>query len=311
MNGSGTGYVYRGSFVYSTAGSSEVLESVGFGGGRIEKNGTGYEVAYHITDHLGSVRSIVKNGTIVEQNDYYPFGGRLADSALSQQSSPFANRWRFSGKEDLSVALGDPVLDFGARMYSSTGAMWQTQDPLAEKYYGVSQYVYCNNSPTIIIDVQGDSLAVLNAGPGIGHIALLIQDSGGKWNYYSYNGTWVYKLSRSAIGGKPYHDVGSKSFNSPEEFLYSSYNAEGTQEQVRSDEVNNYGFKELYVLPTSPDTDRKVKNSFLREVNTRYSLFNHQCLSLKKVDSQMLKTNAILLLKQTRTVLRQGDAALL
>ena len=30
MNGSGTGYVYRGSFVYSTAGNSEVLESACF-----------------------------------------------------------------------------------------------------------------------------------------------------------------------------------------------------------------------------------------------------------------------------------------
>ena len=46
VNGSGTGYVYRGSFVYSTTGSSEVLESVGFGGGRIEKNGTAYDVTY-------------------------------------------------------------------------------------------------------------------------------------------------------------------------------------------------------------------------------------------------------------------------
>lgn len=155
VNGSGVGYVYRGSFVYSTTGSSEVLESVGFGGGRIEKNGTGYEVAYHITDHLGSVRSIVKNGTIVEQNDYYPFGGRLADSALSQQSSPFANRWSFSGKEDLSAALGDPVLDFGARMYSPTGAMWQTQDPLAEKHVDKTPYIYCNNTPILFIDPNG------------------------------------------------------------------------------------------------------------------------------------------------------------
>ena len=155
VNGSGTGYVYRGSFVYSTTGSSEVLESVGFGGGRIEKNGTGYEVAYHITDHLGSVRSIVKSGTIVEQNDYYPYGSRHANSALTVQTSPAPNRWRFSGKEDLSAALGDPVLDFGARMYSSTGAMWQTQDPLAEKYYGVSQYVYCVSNPLLFIDTNG------------------------------------------------------------------------------------------------------------------------------------------------------------
>ena len=71
------------------------------------------------------------------------------------QTSPAPNRWRFSGKEDLSAALGDPVLDFGARMYSSTGAMWQTQDPLAEKYYGVSPYVYCIGSPVSRYDGGG------------------------------------------------------------------------------------------------------------------------------------------------------------
>lgn len=155
VSGSGTGYVYRGSFVYSKTGNNEILESVGFGGGRIEKNGTGYEVAYYITDHLGSVRSIIKNGTIVEQNDYYPFGGRLADASLPQQTTPVANRWRFSGKEDLSVALGDPVLDFGARMYSPSGAMWLTQDPMAEKYYCISPYAYCAGDPVNRVDPDG------------------------------------------------------------------------------------------------------------------------------------------------------------
>ena len=108
------------------------------------------------------MRPVVKKGVIVEQNDYYPFGGRLADSALSQQSSPFANRWRFSGKEDLSTVLGDPALDFGARMYSSTGAMWMTQDPMAEKYYGNSPYVYCGNSPLLFIDPNGMDWYTIN-----------------------------------------------------------------------------------------------------------------------------------------------------
>ena len=114
-------------------------------------------MAYHITDHIGSVRSIIKNGTIVEQNDYYPFGGRLADASLPQQTTPVANRWRFSGKEDLSVALGDPVLDFGARMYSPSGAMWLTQDPMAEKYYCISPYAYCAGDPVNRVDPDGEA----------------------------------------------------------------------------------------------------------------------------------------------------------
>ena len=53
---------YAGSFTYSRGdGGSKTLESVAFGGGRIRKTGTSnYAVDYHITDHLGSVRAIVK-----------------------------------------------------------------------------------------------------------------------------------------------------------------------------------------------------------------------------------------------------------
>ena len=52
---------YAGSFTYSRGdGGSKTLESVAFGGGRIRKSGSTYAVDYHITDHLGSVRAIVK-----------------------------------------------------------------------------------------------------------------------------------------------------------------------------------------------------------------------------------------------------------
>ena len=169
VDGSGAGYVYRGSFVYGTDGSgAETLESVAFGGGRIEKNGTGYDVAYHITDHLGSVRAIVKNGVVVEQNDYYPYGGRLADASLAQQTAPVANRWRFGGKEDLTGAFGDPALDFGARMYSPSGVMWTSQDPMAEKYYGITPYSYCAGNPVNRVDPDG------------------------RTDYFSYDGTYLY-----------------------------------------------------------------------------------------------------------------------
>ncbi|MBO5562122.1 MAG: hypothetical protein J5939_00205 [Bacteroidales bacterium] len=53
---------YVGSFTYSRGdGGSKTLESVAFGGGRIRRTGNNaYAVDYHITDHLGSVRAIVK-----------------------------------------------------------------------------------------------------------------------------------------------------------------------------------------------------------------------------------------------------------
>ena len=143
---------YAGSFTYSRGdGGSKTLESVAFGGGRIRKSGSTYAVDYHITDHLGSVRAIVNaSGTVVEQNDYYPFGTRHSNG-LTQLA---ANRWRFSGKEEQDAAFGIAYSDFGTRLYDRS-ASWTAIDPLAEKYYAVSPYVYCNNNPICFIDYNG------------------------------------------------------------------------------------------------------------------------------------------------------------
>ncbi|MBQ9476823.1 MAG: hypothetical protein IJU63_03445 [Bacteroidales bacterium] len=77
------------------------------------------------------------------------FGTRHANGLTSLS----ANRWRFSGKEEQDAAFGVPYSDFGARLYDRTA--WTAIDPLAEKYYAVSPYAYCNNNPVKIIDPYG------------------------------------------------------------------------------------------------------------------------------------------------------------
>ena len=152
---------YAGSFTYSRGdGGSKTLESVAFGGGRIRRTGNNaYAVDYHITDHLGSVRAIVNaSGTVVEQNDYYPFGMRHPNG-LTQLA---ANRWRFSGKEEQDAAFGIAYSDFGARFYDRSAA-WTAIDPLAEKYYDISPYLYCAGNPIRIIDPKGEKWYVVNS----------------------------------------------------------------------------------------------------------------------------------------------------
>jgi RHS repeat-associated protein len=46
-------------------------------------------------------------------------------------------------------------LDFGARMLETEFGRWFVIDPLAEKYYSVSPYVYCMNNPLRYIDPNG------------------------------------------------------------------------------------------------------------------------------------------------------------
>jgi RHS repeat-associated core domain len=157
LNASSAGYDYAGSFTYSHASNgTKTLESVAFGGGRIRKtDSSSYAVNYHITDHLGSVRAIVNaSGSVVEQNDYYPFGTRHPNG-LTQLS---ANRWRFSGKEEQD-AFGIAYSDFGARFYDRSAA-WTAIDPMAEKYYAVSPYAYCAGNPINLMDPDGNALRI-------------------------------------------------------------------------------------------------------------------------------------------------------
>ena len=154
-----------------------------------------YRPLIHLRDHLGSVRSVIDGdtGAVVETNDYYPFGKRIQVTApvsepvggsqyasepavapvapatsVASTSSP--NRWHFSGKESQSILNASiPLLDFGARMYNPAIARWTAADPLSEKYYGISPYVYCLGNPIVNIDVKGDSVRVYIETVGLGH----------------------------------------------------------------------------------------------------------------------------------------------
>ena len=108
LAGSGAGYKYRGSFVYSVDSSgNEKLESVACDEGRISvtynSSGTAsYRDDWHVRDYLGNTRLVVNitsastpaSTGVLEKSDYLPFGTRVATS-----STPL-NRWRQSGKEE-------------------------------------------------------------------------------------------------------------------------------------------------------------------------------------------------------------------
>jgi RHS repeat-associated protein len=85
------------------------------------------------------------------QYNYYPFGKQWEDVNLMTNT----NRYTFSGKEKQTIRdLG--WLDFMARMYSNSEIpIFTTQDPLAEKYYSLSPYMYCVGNPLIYVDPSG------------------------------------------------------------------------------------------------------------------------------------------------------------
>jgi len=146
------GYDYLGSLIYSRSGSVRTLESAAFGGGRFVNTNNTILPYYYITDHLGSTRVITDNsGNVVERNDYYPFGGKHANSSYAQLTT---NKQKFNGKE-LQTTGNTGFLDYGWRFYDPAIARWHVPDPLAENTYSLTPYKYAQNNPIRIFDVAG------------------------------------------------------------------------------------------------------------------------------------------------------------
>ena len=153
--------LYISSLIYSTNdGAINAFKSASFNDGWIvgTNNGTNSEVHYFLTDHLSSVRQVVAaDGSVIEQNDYYPFGKQWAAVAAPISD----NRHRFSGKEEQAF-LSLPYVDFGARMHNPDWGRWFTQYPLLEKYYPIGQYCYCAGNPINQIDFDGNLIIFIN-----------------------------------------------------------------------------------------------------------------------------------------------------
>jgi len=147
------GYLYLGSMVFKKTGTTYILESTDFGGGRIiNVNGT-LSPYYYTTDHLGSVRAITDaGGNVVERNDYYPFGKRMTTG--NTYSTMTSNRWKYNGKETQTTGEVN-WLDYGARMYDEVIGRWTKPYPMSEKYYGTSSYTYCVDNPVTHVDPTG------------------------------------------------------------------------------------------------------------------------------------------------------------
>ncbi|MCC9065947.1 RHS repeat domain-containing protein [Flavobacterium piscisymbiosum] len=80
--------------------------------------------------------------------EYIAFGEVL----FEEHSSSFSSPYLFNGKElDRETNLSY----YGARYYDVKTSLWLSVDPLVEKYPNVESYVYCLNSPVVLVDPDG------------------------------------------------------------------------------------------------------------------------------------------------------------
>lgn len=109
---------------------------------------------FYNQDHLGNIREVVNaSGSVQQVTNYYPFGAPYADASASTNTD--FQPYKYNGKE-LDKMHGLNTYDYGARQHDPILARWDRIDPLAEKYYNVSPYAYCENSPVRYIDPNGE-----------------------------------------------------------------------------------------------------------------------------------------------------------
>ena len=133
---------YCGNVVYENGVPQILLTEVGY------VSLTDGQYHYYLKDHQGNNRVVVdEEGTVEEVNHYYPFGGVFSSTGDAQP-------YKYNGKE-LDRKGGLDWYDYGARYYDAALGRWHVVDPMADKDYSWSVYVYCQNNTIKYIDPDG------------------------------------------------------------------------------------------------------------------------------------------------------------
>lgn len=151
---SGAGLRFRGSFVYSKdLYGVETLEDIKLDDGRLVFTAFSHRVELFVCDHLGSVLMGVVpavSGPSTSGNaQYLAFGKRIG-------GDDSANRWRYSGQEEMRIGTPSPVLDYGARVYDPNLCRWLSPDAMALDYPSISPFAFCAGDPINMSDFEGD-----------------------------------------------------------------------------------------------------------------------------------------------------------
>jgi RHS repeat-associated protein len=115
-------------------------------------------VSYYFSDHLKTASVVTDaTGTILDESDYYPWGGEL------QFINNLDNHYKFTGKERDSESGLDLM---GARYYSSALGRFVQTDPLYIEAHRLADpqllnlYVYARNNPLRFTDSTGMDIYV-------------------------------------------------------------------------------------------------------------------------------------------------------
>jgi len=138
--------------------NSSFFEYIFFGGKRIARRDYQNNVNYYFADHLGTARVVTNaSGTILDDSDFYPFGGERAYLNSSPQN------YKFTGKERDSESGLD---NFGLRYLGSSMGRFMSPDSIANDWelqnpQTWNRYVYARNNPLAYVDPDGAAVELI------------------------------------------------------------------------------------------------------------------------------------------------------
>ena len=186
---------------------------------------------YFVTDHLGSVRTTAAaiSGKVVQQLEYTP-GGTIWRSFDQNALQPK----HFCTKEQLTVH-GYNMYDSGKRFHTSNGIRFISMDPLAEKYYSWSPYVYCFDNPIKYLDPDGKQPRPIRPPVRRGY------RNGGRPNPYAFYPRGVKSQSYMQTTNLSYTGNGLRGTMAmePQSFLLTVNTAGGNRVQMSKDKDNS------------------------------------------------------------------------
>lgn len=194
---------YCGNLIFENGQLKQVLVD----GGYIPVDDWSGAYCYYVKDHLGNNRMVVhQSGSVNQVNNYYPYGGLMANSTGWN-----TQRYKYNGKE-LDRMHGLDWYDYGARWMDASIGRWHSVDPLCEKFYNVSPYVYCDDNPISRMDPDGKS-PVIGAliGGGLDFAAQVVGGmvSGQSFSEAAAHVNWV-SVGTAALAGAAGVGIASK-----------------------------------------------------------------------------------------------------
>ena len=168
-NGSENLTHYIGNIIYDAGKLSYILTDEGRMITVDEGADRRFVYEYDLKDHLGNNRVTFMGSNlggaidVAQTTNYYPFGLVMNQGGNTKPTNQ-KNKYLYNGKElqdDKMTAEALNLYDYGARFYDPQIGRWTTPDPLAEKYFNWSSYVYVINNPIKIIDPNGEDIYII------------------------------------------------------------------------------------------------------------------------------------------------------